>query len=335
MLYPFGMGITNRKFSNDKYRYGFNGQEIDKDITSGDFDYGSRIYDTRIGRWLSLDPLQKKYPNESNYVYVSNSPILFKDVDGKDKVVTITILNKDGSKSVLKRVDKNYFHYHTVKGGTYKGDYLDRDHKESIAMDYTIDNRGESTKISYSSYAFDINYNYTYVEQAEDWLGDLFTDSPRKYGLKMTGGGDGISPEAQLEWDSNLPIAENSDFIGSISGLLDAASNFREFSPTTKDGDEFKHELFQFIKNENYKEFTEMADNWVDALNAMKSAVEGSLNSVNFSSNLPDNNTTYCKACKGNYKKDKNGYPTWDTSMNKASDTTDSHGVKPIKKTNE
>lgn len=47
-------------------------------------DFGARIYDSRVGRWLSLDPLQKKYPSLSPYNFAANSPLYFVDVDGKD-----------------------------------------------------------------------------------------------------------------------------------------------------------------------------------------------------------------------------------------------------------
>ena len=46
------------------YRYGFNGKENDDDIKGIGLqqDYGMRIYDPRVGRFLSVDPLQKQYP---------------------------------------------------------------------------------------------------------------------------------------------------------------------------------------------------------------------------------------------------------------------------------
>ena len=47
------------------------------------YDFGSRIHDPRIGRFLSLDPLQTQFPNMSPYVYAANTPIMAKDEDGK------------------------------------------------------------------------------------------------------------------------------------------------------------------------------------------------------------------------------------------------------------
>lgn len=47
------------------------------------YDFGARIYDPRIGRWLVLDPLSYKYPTLSPFVYVANSPMSFVDKDGE------------------------------------------------------------------------------------------------------------------------------------------------------------------------------------------------------------------------------------------------------------
>ncbi|GAL83811.1 RHS repeat-associated core domain-containing protein [Sporocytophaga myxococcoides] len=46
------------------YRYGFNGKEMDNEmhnVAGAEYDYGARIYDARIGRFLSTDPLANVY----------------------------------------------------------------------------------------------------------------------------------------------------------------------------------------------------------------------------------------------------------------------------------
>jgi RHS repeat-associated protein len=79
-----------RRFAQgSSYRYGFNGKENDKDISKADVDFGARIYDDRIGRWLSVDPLQKKYPDVTPYCFVLNSPLSLVDKDGKDVYIII------------------------------------------------------------------------------------------------------------------------------------------------------------------------------------------------------------------------------------------------------
>ncbi|KAB1061174.1 hypothetical protein F3059_13585 [Salibacter halophilus] len=52
-------------------------------------DFGARIYDPRIGKFLSLDPLMKKYPAQGPYNFVFNSPIAFKDADGRDGILVV------------------------------------------------------------------------------------------------------------------------------------------------------------------------------------------------------------------------------------------------------
>jgi RHS repeat-associated protein len=84
--YPFGMQMPGRKFnrSTKRYRFGFNGKEADKQVNGEGniYDYGFRIYNTRIGKFLSVDPLTKSYPELTPYQFASNMPILSIDVDG-------------------------------------------------------------------------------------------------------------------------------------------------------------------------------------------------------------------------------------------------------------
>jgi RHS repeat-associated protein len=72
-------------FLGNDYRYGFNGQEKDNELkgVGNSLDFGARVYDSRLGRWLSLDPLQKKYPSLNPYNFVANCPIKLVDKDGR------------------------------------------------------------------------------------------------------------------------------------------------------------------------------------------------------------------------------------------------------------
>jgi RHS repeat-associated protein len=82
--YPFGMLEPGRVLNVEKYRYGFNGKENDNEV-KGDGnqqDYGMRIYDPRLGRFLSVDPITRQYPQLTPYQFASNSPIKNVDVDG-------------------------------------------------------------------------------------------------------------------------------------------------------------------------------------------------------------------------------------------------------------
>ena len=108
--YPtFGSPMPTRQWSdpNSKYKYGFNGMEKDDDINvnGGSYDFGARIYDSRLGRWLSLDPLMVKYPNYSPYNFVLNSPLAILDVDGRDVVIgNISNFNQLGLNAIVNSI---------------------------------------------------------------------------------------------------------------------------------------------------------------------------------------------------------------------------------------
>jgi len=70
----------------ESYRYGFNGKERDPETKGSgtQYDFGARIYDPRIGRWLSTDPVTKAWL--SPYQYASNNPVNLSDPDGGDEI---------------------------------------------------------------------------------------------------------------------------------------------------------------------------------------------------------------------------------------------------------
>ena len=94
--YPFGMGIKEREWkdSSFSYRYGFNGQEMDDEVSGegNSYDYGARIYDSRLMRFVSIDPMQDhpKLIGLSPYQFAYNSPVSYIDEDGEFPLLVIT-----------------------------------------------------------------------------------------------------------------------------------------------------------------------------------------------------------------------------------------------------
>ena len=79
-----------RKYSaRSGYRYGFNGKELDRDAGAAVYDYGMRIYDGRLGRFFSIDPLTAKYKMLTPYQFASNTPISAIDIDGEEAEVVV------------------------------------------------------------------------------------------------------------------------------------------------------------------------------------------------------------------------------------------------------
>ncbi len=60
-------------------RMGFNGMENDDEVYGNNnaLNFGARIYDPRLGRWMSIDYLTKAYAPISPYVYALDNPIIF------------------------------------------------------------------------------------------------------------------------------------------------------------------------------------------------------------------------------------------------------------------
>jgi RHS repeat-associated protein len=83
-LYPFGSPMPGRNYSSSSYRYGFNGKEKDNEVygDGNEYDYGMRIYNPRLGRFLSTDPLQKQFAALTPYQFSGNNPIAMVDLDG-------------------------------------------------------------------------------------------------------------------------------------------------------------------------------------------------------------------------------------------------------------
>ncbi|MFD1631046.1 putative toxin [Pseudopedobacter beijingensis] len=84
--YAFGSIMPGRSFSlnSSSYRYGFNGKENDNEVKGegNQQDYGMRIHDTRLGRFLSVDPVTDEYPELTPYQFASNRPLDGIDRDG-------------------------------------------------------------------------------------------------------------------------------------------------------------------------------------------------------------------------------------------------------------
>jgi RHS repeat-associated protein len=100
--YPGGMLMPGRKYTapNSSYRYGFNGKENDNEVKGegNQQDYGMRIYDPRLGRFLSTDPITKNYPELTPYQFASNTAIQAIDLDGLE---AYAVYNKATSQLAL------------------------------------------------------------------------------------------------------------------------------------------------------------------------------------------------------------------------------------------
>ncbi|MEL6637531.1 MAG: RHS repeat-associated core domain-containing protein [Bacteroidota bacterium] len=88
--YPFGMEMVGRTSGADAYRYGFNGKEDDRAWGNQLIqDYGFRLYNPAIAKFLSVDPLAPSYPMLTPYQFSSNRPIDGIDLEGLEYATVV------------------------------------------------------------------------------------------------------------------------------------------------------------------------------------------------------------------------------------------------------
>jgi len=77
--------------AGSQYRYGFNGKECDPETygSANIYDYGFRIYNPRLGKFLSVDPISKSYPWYTPYQFAGNKPIAAIDIDGLEEYIVV------------------------------------------------------------------------------------------------------------------------------------------------------------------------------------------------------------------------------------------------------
>ncbi|MEL6392907.1 MAG: RHS repeat-associated core domain-containing protein, partial [Bacteroidota bacterium] len=148
---PFGLDIQQTANSpynaTGSYRYGFNGKESDENNEFGaatHYDYGFRVYNPAIARFLSVDPLAPDYPWYTPYQFAGNKPVWAVDLDGLEEFF-VTRWYENGrfySRISLTMVDNPQGSGTTAQ----RGQYTDREHR----VQYTTTELDGTTSTSYS-----------------------------------------------------------------------------------------------------------------------------------------------------------------------------------------
>ncbi|MFN8923345.1 MAG: RHS repeat-associated core domain-containing protein, partial [Sphingobacteriia bacterium] len=111
----FGAAMEGPSFSISADRFGFSGKENDTDRGPQLIqDYGFRLYNPALGRFLTVDPLMREYPWYTPYQFAGNKPINSIDRDGLEEFeVTQDPTTGDvGGVSQRTDVDWNYGDLH-------------------------------------------------------------------------------------------------------------------------------------------------------------------------------------------------------------------------------
>jgi hypothetical protein len=86
------------------------------------YDYGFRIYNPKVAKFLSVDPLTGSYPMLTPYQFASDNPILNIDLDGLEGVdyLKSQVISSDG-KAMFQVSDKNNTAYYPIKANLVNG----------------------------------------------------------------------------------------------------------------------------------------------------------------------------------------------------------------------
>lgn len=198
--YAFGMQMPGKGYSGTGgYRYGFNGQEKDDEVYGAgnlnSFEY--RIYNSRIGRFMSIDPHSDSYPNWNPYNFVFDNPLVLIDPDGRDPIYgknfwgNVKLIGDDGKKD-----NKSYLVRGKVK----------RDVKSATKekKDYTGDlTEGKKViKIPTGQIMDDVIQSVTDTEKSQ----------------MENGGHANIGDAKATRWDEGPPATEIKDEFGNVIG---------------------------------------------------------------------------------------------------------------------
>ena len=120
---PFGQRVNFSWMALDTTnRYRFGGKEEQNRFGIHYTDFGARLYDSSISRWITCDPLASNYPNVSPIVYCNDNPMLFFDPGGmmwysyEDEYGNICYTYSERKLSEEEIKEKNY----TELGYTYQ-----------------------------------------------------------------------------------------------------------------------------------------------------------------------------------------------------------------------
>ncbi len=184
---PFGMITVGRSWSlGSSYRYGFNGQEEEDEISgdgnSNDFEF--RNYDSRLGRFKSVDPLSAKYPMYTPYAFAANQPIHSGDIEGlenpDDKNTTVTTDINSSDKSNIDNNQSNWT-FSAQPGWVTNIDFV----VGSTSGNYLFNKESTGIEGSFSAYDSKENYKKLEGDQANKYL---FTAKNEGNGFMITSG---------------------------------------------------------------------------------------------------------------------------------------------------
>ena len=148
--YAFGAAMEGRSFSISAYRFGFNGKENDPE-SNGNYDFGARFLDVRLGRWLRMDPITHSF--QSPYAAMEGNPI--------------SLIDPNGGKTIFVNGFWSSYDYLGLIGSVSGRDYWDesmirfmQEFAEDVGNETMFVDGSGSNPGSFSSFRYQAGYEY-------------------------------------------------------------------------------------------------------------------------------------------------------------------------------
>jgi RHS repeat-associated protein len=194
-------------------------------------DFGARIYDPRVGRWLSSDPSASKQPSFSPYKAFLNNPLVYIDPDGRTEYETIIINDADGNflAKAFREVSSNVMSGGLVKlddgGGGYTDASVGYDYRTVTVMqlqdDGSIKVMSKDVEMLKQNGPKDYEYFGFKKKKGTIYNCNIFKDPN---GMKMEGGvnyvtKDGGSSPSEFTSKTNVETKDISDLMDAVGAL--------------------------------------------------------------------------------------------------------------------
>jgi len=167
--------------------------EKDDELKGGgnSYDFGARMYDSRVGRWLTIDAMEKKYPSINPYATMDNNPIINVDMDGNEpvdppdgKLYIFHVWQDENNKRCTK-----IYQVKTVTGlksDIIKSVYLDKEGGQGKIVDYYLRNPDGTKGLGMQGFNVGIDKMPT-VKELNAYFGDnLKEETPSEKSQTIT-----------------------------------------------------------------------------------------------------------------------------------------------------
>lgn len=198
-MYPYGKSYGTNAIYNtaDDYRYGFNGMEKDKNISSDGslMDFNARFLDTELPMFGKRDPAELEFAEFSPYVFVVNNPINAIDPDGKRTYFVGGAGNDTDGWDYVKRFKKIWeeegikeFSRVNASEGSTNDIYFTSRFRNNTELEYTqTHNEGTTLRFKVTHKMIDKAYNDIMKDVSDNPIkeGDQFNLSGYSYGAVL------------------------------------------------------------------------------------------------------------------------------------------------------